>query len=92
MIDIYFFCFSITIILIMLLFFLCPSGNKENRRPFECGFDPMGSSRISFCIKFFIIGIIFLVFDVEVRLILPLPFRHGYMLFFFILMLGLLFE
>nr|QBZ38062.1 NADH dehydrogenase subunit 3 [Bambusiphaga citricolorata] len=39
--------------------------------PFECGFSKMLSPRLSFSIQFFMIAIIFLMFDVELTLILP---------------------
>ena len=66
---------------------------KERSRPFECGFDPTGCSRLNFCIKFFLVGVIFLIFDVEVRLILPLPFSQTYLLLLLIvLFLGLAYE
>nr|YP_009629404.1 NADH dehydrogenase subunit 3 [Saccharosydne procerus]AVV32040.1 NADH dehydrogenase subunit 3 [Saccharosydne procerus] len=39
---------------------------------FECGFMKMNSSRKSFSIHFFMIAIIFLMFDVELTLILPM--------------------
>ena len=66
---------------------------KEKSRPFECGLDPTGSSRIPFCMKFFLVGVIFLIFDVEVSLVLPLPFRSFYFIIFLIvLMLGLVYE
>lgn len=43
--------------------------------------------------KFFLVGVIFLVFDVEICLVLPLPFSHLFvLLFFIILILGLLYE
>ena len=67
--------------------------NKDKIRPFECGFDPRGRRRLQFCIKFFLIGVLFLVFDVEVRLILPLPFCQIFiMLFLLLLFLGLAYE
>uniref|UniRef100_UPI0030FEBE56 NADH dehydrogenase subunit 3 n=1 Tax=Bothriocroton auruginans TaxID=188736 RepID=UPI0030FEBE56 len=46
---------------------------KEKMSPFECGFDPFSQSRVPFSLKFFFIGIIFLVFDVEIVIILPYP-------------------
>ena len=67
--------------------------DKEKIRPFECGFDPMGDARLSFCMKFFLVCVLFLIFDVEVRLVIPLPFRSLYLLIFIIVLAaGLTYE
>nr|YP_009536339.1 NADH dehydrogenase subunit 3 [Ornithodoros tholozani]AYN50604.1 NADH dehydrogenase subunit 3 [Ornithodoros tholozani] len=47
--------------------------SKEKNSPFECGFDPFSLSRCSFSLRFFMISIIFLIFDIEIIIILPLP-------------------
>lgn len=46
---------------------------REKLSAFECGFDPNHKIRSAFSLRFFIITVIFLIFDVEVTIIFPIP-------------------
>lgn len=60
--------------MILLTLLTSEKTNKEREKitPFECGFSPMKKSRAPFSLRFFIITLIFLIFDIEVSLVLPI--------------------
>nr|ABC47534.1 NADH dehydrogenase subunit 3 [Vampyressa brocki]ABC47537.1 NADH dehydrogenase subunit 3 [Vampyressa brocki] len=61
--------------LLVIIAFWLPQTNSYSEKvsPYECGFDPLGSARLPFSMKFFLVAITFLLFDLEIALLLPLP-------------------
>nr|YP_009990825.1 NADH dehydrogenase subunit 3 [Crypturellus soui]QNN84178.1 NADH dehydrogenase subunit 3 [Crypturellus soui] len=62
-----------TILMIINLWLAQTNPDTEKLSPYECGFDPLGSARLPFSIRFFLVAILFLLFDLEIALLLPLP-------------------
>lgn len=58
-------------LLVLNLFFATSKPNEEKLSTFECGFSPVEQARQKFSVHFYLVGILFLVFDLEVLLLFP---------------------
>jgi NADH-quinone oxidoreductase subunit A len=45
--------------------------------PYECGMDPIGDARRRFSVRFFVIGMLFIVFDIELIFMFPWALVYG---------------
>lgn len=66
------------IYLIFLLIFYKRYLEVERVSSYECGFNPNSSTRLNFSYRFFLISILFIIFDVEIVLLLPIPLVNIY--------------
>jgi NADH-quinone oxidoreductase subunit A len=54
------------------IFSLSSVQDSEKRSEYECGFEPFDSAtRLPFDVHFYLVGILFLIFDVEIALLFP---------------------
>ena len=72
--------------------------NFEKVKGYECGFDPFSDAREPFAIKFFLVGILFIIFDIELLFLYPfiVSFEYTgllgfYSIYLFLFVLSLLF-
>jgi len=49
--------------------------NREKNKTYECGEEPVGSGWLNFNARFYLIAILFIVFDVEIVLVFPVVVR-----------------
>lgn len=98
------FCRILTVVLLLVCMIVSFYSllDREKCSPFECGFDPRNSARVPFSLRFFLLAVIFLIFDIEIVLLIPFPlvdrFSSGseYLLrgglFLLVLLFGLFYE
>jgi NADH-quinone oxidoreductase subunit A len=73
----------LSIILSVFLLFLSYSISKKKKNDveklsaYECGFDPFGSGVSSFEVHFYIVGILFIIFDLEIIFLYPWALHLG---------------
>ncbi len=90
------------IVPMLLARFLGPKRpNQIKNSPYECGFEPFGNARMKFDVRFYLVAILFIVFDLELVFLFPFAvvFRNLPVLtlavmgvFLGLLMIGFLYE
>lgn len=64
--------FVLCLLLLSLSYFLSEDiPDSEKLSPYECGFSPFTDNRIEFDVKFFLVGILFIIFDLEISFLFP---------------------
>lgn len=64
--------FGLAVVLFLAsYFFSVQNPDAEKLSPYECGFDPYGDARNAFDVRFYLVGLLFLVFDLETVFIFP---------------------
>ena len=88
-------------LILSAVFIAVRNPDVEKNSAYECGFEPFENARMKFDIRFYLVAILFLIFDLEVAFLFPwaVGFQHigslgfwSMMLFLFILTGGFLYE
>ena len=87
---------------ILINFLLSPNNpDPEKLSAYECGFEPFNDSRMEFDVRFYLIAILFIIFDLEIAFLFPWAISLGaigifgfvsMMIFLFILTIGFIYE
>ena len=93
---------SVSIGFLILNFLFSPKKpNPEKLSAYECGFEAFGDSRMEFDIRFYLVAILFIIFDLEIAFLFPWAISLGkigllgfisMMIFLFILTIGFIYE
>ena len=69
---------GIGIAFIVVNFLCAPSKpDAEKLSAYECGFEPFGDSRMKFDVRFYLVSILFIIFDLEVAFLFPWAIALG---------------
>lgn len=64
--------FALSGVLIAIAFLRGPSKpDLEKNSPYECGFEPFSNARMKFDVRFYLVAILFIIFDLEIAFLFP---------------------
>ncbi|MGV6808603.1 MAG: NADH-quinone oxidoreductase subunit A [bacterium] len=64
--------FVLATVLLILGFLLAPHRpDPEKDAPFECGFEAFEDARIKFDVRYYLVAILFIIFDLEIAFLFP---------------------
>ncbi|MCY4156276.1 MAG: NADH-quinone oxidoreductase subunit A [Gammaproteobacteria bacterium] len=69
-----FLCVALAIALALLALGLLLGRRQRDERklePYECGFDPFEDSRMRFDVRYYLVAILFIIFDLEIAFLFP---------------------
>ena len=60
-------------LLLLVLGFLIGGGGKDDEKlsPYECGFEAFDDSRMKFDVRYYLVAILFIIFDLEIAFLFP---------------------
>nr|YP_010338820.1 NADH dehydrogenase subunit 3 [Glaucosphaera vacuolata]UNJ18770.1 NADH dehydrogenase subunit 3 [Glaucosphaera vacuolata] len=68
----FFICVFLSFLILGLSYFLVPQNyNHEKTSAYECGFNPFEDARTTFDVRFYLVAILFLIFDLEISFLFP---------------------
>lgn len=69
----YFFFVPIFVFILLIInqFLAINKPDNEKVSPYECGFTPLGDARQKFSVQFYLVAILFIIFDIEVLFLFP---------------------
>ena len=63
---------GLAVVIVVASFVLAKQNpDSEKLSPYECGFDPFGDARIRFDVRYYLVAILFIIFDLEVAFLFP---------------------
>jgi NADH-quinone oxidoreductase subunit A len=62
---------------------------RQKAQPYECGITPTGSARVRFSIKFYLVAMLFILFDIEAIFLYPWSVVHRWLGWFGLIEMGI---